>query len=224
MQQRSPMFHAVATAKTKRAKKPATKPVAARVPYKLDPKVIPVLKRKGMDAGLAYFNGDTEALKRLIADAHTHNARISALGSAAAFSGISTLADLLASVQNTGRVKFVPILPTTSHLSYLALLGYRDFWGANGAGFILCAADNLRRARPDIKAWVSRHDDSPALKPEVEKQPVQQQPQRIEIIKMPPQPPLEVRLIAMPARETVMTVERDSDSEIARTLHKERDA
>lgn len=229
MQMQSQLFHKLSTAGLRTRKKlhpqPRINPVSKRIPYAVPPGLVPFLMKAGEDAGYAYFNGFPEALERYIADSWSRDAKVKAVGALSTVCGLTVLANLLVDVQNKRIAEFSSPPPSSSDLHYMAISGDNTFWSARGVGAILSAVDKLRLAVPGIHGSAEPATGSPEQKPEGGKKPEENSaPQRVQIVGMPPQQPIEVRLIAMPDREAVVTVERDSDQEIARTIHKERDA
>lgn len=226
MQQPSPLFKALATSGLRIKKKstvPVSKPAAKPIPFKVPANMMATLIQAGQDAAYAYFNGNSGALESIIADARSSSEKTATFGLVASLSGIKTLADLLGTVQANGLAKIAPAPPTGSLICYQAALSADVFWA--GANTVLQSTDKLRQAMPGIKVSIGQSKAQGEDKPAGDKKTQENtSPQKVEIVGMPPQQPIEVRLVSMPGRESIVTVERDDLNEIARTIHTERDA
>lgn len=159
------------------------------------------LANLGSEAAVALFNGDPEKIEGYqvdlaISDLNTKYAPAYVLESAA-----YCLASLLEQVAATGRYSFPKNVPTISQLHYMKATQPEEFWG-KGLSVLIGAVNALRQVCPEVAA----RNLKPAAK--VDKPTVQK-----------------MEIVAMPARLTDVTVERDAETlEITKTVHQERDA
>lgn len=169
-------------------------------------------ERAGNELASSVFNGDTSLLQGYIEDLDSTDKKTGEIASDVLTSMGYSLALMFENISANGTT-FSPALPSAARLFYLRSVSKDRFFSNEGVWALLSAVSAYKKHFPNAKASVDQHNvQAEQAKPEEKQQEKTESPiQRIEIV-------------AMPSRETVTTVERDTDSEIKRTIQKERDA
>lgn len=170
------------------------------------------LELAGNELACAIFNGDSSLLQGYVADLDSGDKKTGAIASEVLTSMGYALALIFENISANGTT-FSPALPSASRLFYLRSVSKDRFFSNEGVWALTSAVTAYRKIVPNARVSCNQSKvQAEPPKPE-EKKPENPVPviQKIEIV-------------GMPVRETVVTVERDPDGEIARTTQRETDA
>lgn len=144
---------------------------------------IVTLSRIGFSAGLSYFNGNYGPLQRHLRERTDHKPRVANMGRISAKAGLWTLAALLEDVQLQRAATFSEKPPTPAEVTYQIMQDEGVIWTDRFSGLLQRCVASLRQQLPGIFA----SPYPPKANSPKESAPVNEKPQKIEIVGMPEQ-------------------------------------
>ncbi len=173
--------------------------------------VLAALSRAGSEAAMDFFNGDATLLNAYLDDFKNGDKKTKQVAETVLEGAGYMLASIVEKTKING-YRLSPQPPSCARMRYLLAVSKDKFFGSEGFWMLVSAVGALQKSCSFLKASFDESAGQESTDPKREpKTPEKPTVQKIEIV-------------GMPARETIVSVERDPDGEIARTKQREVDA